>query len=377
MLEPTALTVSGERLRAVYEFTGPIADARGRAEALRVEQTIEFPADLVPDDDIQHEIVGRIESFDEVGAETVRVEVSYAIETTGYEFPQLLNVLFGNSSLLPGVKLVDVTVPRTLSESLGGPRFGIDGLREMFDAPERPLLATALKPMGFSPERFADLTYELALGGIDMIKDDHSLANQPFAEFEARVRACSDAVKRANEQTGFTSVYMPSINAPHRLLDERVEIAVEAGAGGLLILPGITGFDFMRDVATRDDVAIPIMGHPAFLGGFHSSPSGGISHDVLYGILMRYAGADLSIFPNYGGRFSFSEGECTAIATACKAPMAGIRPIMPAPGGGMTMDRIGEIVEFYGNDVALLIGGDLHRGGSLKGNAQAFRTAIE
>lgn len=200
MLEPTSLVVSGERVRAAYEFTGPISEAGARAEALCVEQTIEFPADLVPDDDIRREIIGRIESFDEVGPETVKIEVSYAVETTGFELPQLLNVLFGNSSLLPGVKLVDLTVPRSLSGSLGGPRFGIDGLREMFDAPQRPLLATALKPMGFSPERFAHLAYELALGGIDMIKDDHSLANQPFADFGARVRACSDAVRRANER---------------------------------------------------------------------------------------------------------------------------------------------------------------------------------
>jgi len=377
MLEPTDLVVSGERLGAVYEFTGPITDARARAEALRVEQTIEFPANLVPDDDIQREIVGRIESFDEVGPEIVRVEVSYAIETTGGELPQLLNVLFGNSSLLPGVKLVDVTVPRSLSESLGGPRFGIEGLREMFDAPERPLLATALKPMGFSPERFADLAFELAFGGIDMIKDDHSLANQPFAEFEARVRACSDAVRRANEQTGFNSVYMPSINAPHGLLDERVEIALDAGVGGLLILPGITGFDFMRDVTARDDVAIPIMGHPALLGGFVSSPTGGIAHGVLFGTLMRLAGADASIFPNFGGRFSFSPESCSEISAACLEPIEGISPIWPAAGGGMTMDRTSEMLDFYGKDIVLLIGGDLHRGGSLREGAEAFRSAIE
>jgi ribulose-bisphosphate carboxylase large chain len=119
------------------------------------------------------------------------------------------------------------------------------------------------------------------------------------------------------------------------------------------------------------------MGHPAFLGSFVSSPTGGIAHDVMYGTLMRYAGADLTIFPNYGGRFSFSEAECASIADASHRPVAGFRPIFPTPGGGMTMSRIGEIVEFYGNDVALLIGGDLHRGRSLRSSAEAFRSAIE
>lgn len=376
MIEPTTLIVSGDRVNAVYEFSGDVADAEGRANALRVEQTIEFPADLVPDDDIQREIIGRIESLGEVGPDLVRVEVSYAVETTGFELPQLLNVLFGNSSLLPGVKLVDVTLPTSLTERLGGPRFGIDGLRAMFDAPTRPLLATALKPMGSPPERFAEMAYQLALGGVDMIKDDHSLANQPFAEYTARVQACSEAVRRANDRTGLNAIYMPSINAPQRLLEERMRIALDAGAGGLLVLPGITGFDHMRDLASRSDVGVPIMGHPALLGGFVSSPSGGIAHSVLYGKWMRYAGADLSIFPNYGGRFSFSSEACTAIADACREPIDGVAPIFPSPGGGMTRDRIAEIVAFYGNDVALLIGGDLHRGLSLRTSAEAIRAAV-
>ena len=377
MIEPTTLTVSGDRITAVYEFTGDVAEAEGRADALRVEQTIEFPADLVPDDDIQREIIGRIESLDVVGPDTVRAEVSYAVETTGFELPQLLNVLFGNSSLLPGVKLVDVALPSSLTERLGGPRFGIAGLRELLDAPTRPLLATALKPMGSPPERFAEMAHQLALGGVDMIKDDHSLANQPFAEYAARVRACSEAVRRANDQTGLNAIYMPSINAPQRLIEERMRIALDAGAGGLLVLPGITGFDHMRDLASRSDVGVPIMGHPALLGGFVSSPTGGIAHGVLYGTWMRYAGADLSVFPHYGGRFSFSPEACTEIADACREPLDGVAPIVPSPGGGMTRDRIDEIVEFYGNDVALLIGGDLHRGANLEKTAAAFRASID
>jgi ribulose-bisphosphate carboxylase large chain len=377
MIEPTMLTVSGERIRAAYEFTGPTSEARSRAEALCVEQTIEFPADLVPDDDIRGEIIGRIESQDEIGPDTVRIEVSYAVETTGFELPQLLNVLFGNSSLLPGIKLVDVQVPSSLSDRLGGPRFGIDGLRRMFSAPDRPLLATALKPMGSPPERLAEMAYQLALGGMDMIKDDHSLANQPFAEYEERVTACAAAVRRANDRTGLNAIYMPSVNAPQRLLEDRMRVAIDAGAGGFLVLPGITGFDHMRDLASRADVGVPIMGHPALLGGFVSSPTGGIGHGVLYGTWMRYAGADLSIFPNYGGRFSFTPEACTEIADACREPMDGIAPIFPSPGGGMTMGRVEEIVDFYGSDVALLIGGDLHRGESLTKTAEAFRAAVE
>lgn len=377
MIEPTTLSVSGDRLTATYEFLGDVAVAESRANALRVEQTIEFPADLVPDDDIQREIIGRIESVEVMTSDVVRVVVSYAVETTGYELPQLLNVLWGNSALLPGTRLIDFSLPESLLNRFTGPRFGVDGIRAMFDAPDRPLLATALKPMGLSSERLAQTAFELALGGIDMIKDDHSLANQEFAPFRERVERCAEAVRKANEQTGYNAVFMPSLNAPFPLIEQRLRESLEAGAGALLVLPGITGFDVMRELAARDDVVVPIMAHPAFLGSYSASPTNGIAHGALYGKIMRLAGADLSVFPNYGGRFSFSPGECRAVAAGLVEEMPGIAPALPAPGGGMTLDRVEEIKTFYGNDVSLLIGGDLHRGESLSATAAEFRAAVE
>ena len=338
MIEPTSLTVSGGRIEAVYEFYGDVAEAEARVDALRVEQTIEFPADLVPDDDIQREVVGRVESLEVVGDDVTRAAISYAVEDTGFELPQLMNVLWGNSALLPGIRLVDFTLPDSLLEYFPGPTYGIAGLREMFDAPSRPLLATALKPMGLSSERLAGEAYELALGGIDMIKDDHSLANQPFAPFAERVQRCAEAVAKANEQTGFGAVYMPSINAPYNELERRVEVALDAGAGAFLVLPGLTGFDQMRYLASEVDV--PIMGHPAFLGSYSASPTNGIAHGKLYGTLMRLAGADLSIFPNFGGRFSFTREECRDVAERLTEPLGDLKPAFPAPGGGMTLREL-------------------------------------
>jgi ribulose-bisphosphate carboxylase large chain len=374
MIEPTSLTVSGDRILATYEFHGDVTEAESRINALRVEQTIEFPADLVPDDDIQREIIGRVESIDVVDSGLVRAVVSYAVETTGFELPQLINVLWGNSSLLPGIRLVDFTLPGSLLERFPGPSFGIPGLRKLFDAPTRPLLATALKPMGLSSERLAASAYDLAIGGMDMIKDDHSLANQPFAPYVERVQRCAEAVARANDKSGFKAVYMPSINAPYDSLEARVEAAIDAGAGALLVLPGITSFDQMRYLATK--VGVPIMGHPAFLGSYSASPTNGIAHGKLYGTMMRLAGADLSVYPNYGGRFSFSRDECRDVVHSLTEPLGDLKTAFPSPGGGMTLDRVGEIVDFYGNDVALLIGGDLHRGENLAETAARFRAAV-
>ena len=38
------------------------------------------------------------------------------------------------------------------------------------------------------------MAYDFAKGGIDLIKDDHGLANQNYAPYEERVRACCAAV---------------------------------------------------------------------------------------------------------------------------------------------------------------------------------------
>jgi len=79
---------------------------------------------------------------------------------------------------------------------------------------------------------------------------------------------------------------------------------------------------------------------------------------------MRLAGAGATVYTNFGGRFSFTREECVAIARATKEPMGSIKPAFPAPGGGMTSDRVAEMLEAYGRDFILLIGAGLHRGGS-------------
>lgn len=355
-----------------YEIHG--ADVRSIAEAIRVEQTIEFPLDLASDW-IQREIVGQILSIKTPHAGVSVVEISYDLRTTGNELPQLLNVLWGNVSLFKGVRLIDLTLPKDIVTIFKGPRFGIAGLRTHFKIPTRPLVATAIKPMGTNAQGFADMATTLASAGFDIIKDDHSLANQPWATWRERVARVADAVHKANAKTGFKTAYMPSLNLP---AGEILQAAVEAkklGAGALLMLPGVTGFDSMRTIADNDEVSLPIMAHPSMLGSFVSNPTQGIAHGVLLGTIMRLAGADISVFPNFGGRFAFTAEECSQIARAARADLHGIAPIWVSPAGGMTVEHIPQMRAFYGEDLALLIGGALHRG-DLYENACAMINAV-
>lgn len=376
-LPPVTLSVSGERFAATYRISGPLAAARERAEAIAVEQTIEFPADLIAaDDDIRRHVIGWVERVTPVAADAAEARISYAVETSGFELPQLLNVLFGNCSLLPGLRIVELEFPDSLLARFPGPRFGRDGLRALVGAGARPLLASALKPQGLSAAALAGMAGTMARGGVDVIKDDHGIANQEFAPFRERVSAASAAVAEVNAATGRRCLYLATINGPADEIFDRAHFAREAGAGGVVVLPGLGGHDVIRSLAADPSFGLPVMAHPAFQGSFVAAPGVGIEHGLIFGTLARLAGADCTVFPNYGGRFSFSQGECGSIARRCGERLGSMAPIFPAPGGGMTVERVPDLVEFYGIHVMLLVGGNLSRG-DLYENARRMHEAAE
>ncbi len=346
------------RFLATYRIVGSRAEAQARAWDICLEQTVELPVEVIPKGFVRDQVVGRIEALEKRSG-GYRVVISYAAGSAAGELPQLLNVLFGNISLKPGIRLERFFFPPVILKQFKGPRFGRIGLRRRLGVPRRPLLCAALKPMGLSAAALAELAYQFALGGIDIVKDDHGLSDQPYARFAERARLCAKAVANANRKTGHRCAYASNVTAPHGELLERARLARAVGAGALLVSPGLAGLDAMRTVADDARVGLPIFSHPAFQGTYVLHPESGISHYALFGQIARLAGADASIYPNYGGRFSFSREECRSIVQGCAVPLGRLRPIFPCPGGGMSLGRVPELLRFYGNEVILLVGGGL------------------
>ena len=173
------LVFSGERFVVQYSLNDYTEeDARFIADFSCVEQTIEYPHELIPPGDFHDLMVGHIESFEAAGDKRFLVEISYPLESTGMELPQLLNVVYGNISFLPGIRVERMDLPESLTSAFKGPRFGRDGIRELLKVYHRPFTFTALKPMGLSADQMAEMAYQCALGGIDIIKDDHGLPDQ-------------------------------------------------------------------------------------------------------------------------------------------------------------------------------------------------------
>lgn len=371
LIEPT------ERFLITYRLFGNEEEVFAKAKDICIEQTVEFPEEYIPHEFIKEQIVGRIESIELSDDHSFLAIISYPVEAAAQELTQLLNVIFGNISIKPGIRVEHIELPMKLLNQFKGPRFGVEGLRKLLGVEDRPLLFTALKPMGLTSEELAELAYQFALGGIDIIKDDHGLTNQTFSPYEERVELCAKAVFKANKETGNHAIYVANITASAGEVKKRAEFAKAAGAEGVLISPGLTGWDMMREVAENDSIALPVICHPAFLGSFVMGKSG-ISHHALFGQMTRLAGADGTIYPNFGGRFSFSRAECEGIARAASYPMGHLKPIFPCPAGGMSLANIPDAYKFYGKDVAFLIGGGLFKQGpDLIGNSRYFRELVE
>jgi len=346
------------RVGATYRLaTRDVGAARRLAEWIAREQTVEVPPG-VGGDEPERRMLGLVEAVTPVDEEAFEARLAFPLAVTGVELPQLLNVLYGNVSLMNGVRLVDVSLPGPVLDAMPGPRLGIEGLRGMVGvSTRRPLVSVAIKPVGRTPAELAELAGTFARAGVDVIKDDHGLADQPSAPFTERVAAVARAVHDESDARGRPCAYFPNVTGPADGLRGRVDAALDAGCSGVMLCPSLVGLDTMRVLAAAGD-GPAIMAHPAHA---QSAPGRreGIAPELLFGTLYRLAGADVVVYVNAEGRFSWPVAVCEAINARLREPLGALRPAFPAPAGGVDADRAGSWLARYGPDTMLLIGGSL------------------
>jgi ribulose-bisphosphate carboxylase large chain len=214
------------------------------------------------------------------------------------------------------------------------------------------LTCSPLKPQGLPAARLAELAKSFAQGGVDYIKDDHGLADQAYSPFAARVEAVAAALRDVVQSHGRAARYVPSLSGDLDAMRGQIALAKDAGVDTVMVAPMIAGLsNFHRLV--RENPSIAFVAHPTMAGAARIAPA------LLLGRLFRVLGADAVVFPNYGGRFGYSPDTCRALARAALDERDGLRPAVPMPAGGMTTDRVREMLDFYGAEVMLLIGGAL------------------
>jgi ribulose-bisphosphate carboxylase large chain len=340
------------RVTAVYRVRSDPAAIGARAEAIAVEQSVEMPVGAIADPGILADVVGRVEAIEALDDDWFAVHIGLAAATIGEDAAQLLNMLFGNTSLHDDIVLHDIELPEALARAFGGPRYGVAGLRRLAGAGPRALTCSALKPQGLAPAQLAGLAERFARGRLDFVKDDHGLADQDFSRFADRVAACAAAIARAADATGHATRYVPSLSGDLDRMRAQIRIARAAGIDTVMLAPMLAGFAAVQRLV-REFPEVAFFAHPSMGGAARIAPP------CLLGKLFRLLGADAVVFPNHGGRFGYSAETCRELAAEARAPWHGLAPAMPVPAGGMPLDRVGEILDFYGPDAMLLIGGSL------------------
>ena len=341
------------RLTAIYHVRADARAIEARAQAIAIEQSVEMPLSAIEDRQILDEIVGKVEDIGDIGRWRFRGAHRPGRATVGNDAGPARQhavrqyVAAGRRDParcgISGRTRAGITAGRTTASP---------ACASARASSERALTCSALKPQGLAPARLAELAARFARGGIDYIKDDHGLADQAYSPFAARCAAVAEALRAVERETGRRTHYVPSLTGDLDALRAQIAAAKNAGIDTVMVQPMIMGLsNFTRLV--RGESRHRVL-RASRVGGRRAHRAA-----ALFGKIFRMLGADALVFPNHGGRFGYSPDTCRRCAARRWRNGTGSSPRSPVPAGGMSHERVAEMLDFYGADVMLLIGGAL------------------
>jgi 2,3-diketo-5-methylthiopentyl-1-phosphate enolase len=367
-----------------------------KAQAMSVEQTTGSWADVKCEtDEIRAKYAGKVLGIYEVPDYELQTHMEQEVadgEMRDYIFriafpvaniedniPLLLATITGNITAEPYVRLLDIDFGKNFTKRFKGPKFGIEGIRNILGVKERPLLNNMIKPCtGYTPDIGAELFYEAAVGGVDIIKDDELIGgDRSFNKIEDRVRMNMDAAARAEKVKKEKTIYTVNITDEIYRLKDNALRAIKAGVNGLMVDTFAVGLSALRMLAEDPEITVPILSHCCYSGAQYSSPLQGVSSLAL-NKLSRLCGADtLLIVPPYA-KFDSTFGKYIRNITICTSKFGHLKTSLPFIGGGVICGLVPTLLDDAGNDVLLGVGAGIH--GHPMGptaGATAFRQAID
>ncbi len=314
---------------ATYRLYDDKADFHKKAQSIAVGLTVGSWTDLpeAAKEQMQKHL-GQVVSVDIHEPEGAAAGERYADITIAYpdvnfsrDIPAFLVTAFGKLSMDGKIKLIDIQPSSDFLNAFPGPKFGIQGVRNQLGVHDRPLVMSIFKSVvGHDLSQLREQFLQQALGGVDLIKDDEILFENPLTPLEKRVEACMSAARQAEQTTGQKLLYFTNLTGSTFQLKANAKRAIAAGANGLLFNVLAYGFDALAELAADPGINVPIAAHPAMAGALYSSLHHGISAPLLLGKLMRIAGADLSLFPSPYGSVVMPKAENLAVMEALLTP---------------------------------------------------------
>jgi len=313
--------------------------------------------------------------------EVVKIET----DTDGYNlatihFPEinvendlasLLTMIFGKYSMAGAGKIVEVQLPENYGTK---PKFGITGIREKLGVFHRPLIMAIFKPaLGLSAAEHGKILQEVAMAGLDIIKDDEILPDIDVAPTRDRLRVCRQVLEEVKAKTGRTVLYAVNVTGKADKLLAKARLLVEEGANALLLNVLTYGFSVLEAIAADPVINVPIFAHPAFAGAMCAAPDTGLSYSVVLGTLMAHGGADAVLYPAHYGSLPFSATEEKKIKEILIS-----RNVFPVPSAGIHPGIVPKVLSDYGTEVILNAGtGIMEHPDSPGAGVKAFFEALE
>ena len=300
-------------------------------------------------------------------------------ENFGNSLAMLMTALVGNDvSTALGARLAGLELSQAAASAFPGPAQGIGELRKLTGVQGRPLVLNMIKPCsGFTPEEGARLFFEVARGGVDLVKDDELLGSPAYNPVAERTALYLRAAGEAGKISGRTSVYMPNISGPPSMMRKNALAIIDAGAKACLVNFVFCGLDALAELAEEFGSRLFIMAHYAGAGTM-GSERGGVANSVFLGSLPRLAGAHavMTMHPDRADPAAMLDFFATVQAQ--RLPMGRIRPVVTAVGGGVTPANQARVQEDLGKDLIIGIGGAIqgHPLGTATG-AEAAMLAVE
>lgn len=289
------------------------------------------------------------------------VEIAFPVDNVGTNLPTLLTTVAGNLFELgevTGLRLLDIDLPADYAARFPGPKFGIEGTRELAGVAGRPLIGSIIKPsIGLTPDQTAEVVDALCAADIDFIKDDELLVDPAYAPFEQRLKAVMPVLHRHADRMGRMPMY--AINISGSINDMRRRHDAVVAMGGTCVMVSVNTVGLAGVEHLRSYTAVPIHGHRNGWGGFTRHPLLGFDFRA-YQKLWRLAGVDHLHVNGLRGKFWEPDDSVIGSARACLEPFAGVRPIMPVFSSGQWAGQAPDMYAALGRtDLMHLAGGGI------------------
>jgi len=370
-----------EEILAKYRIESSLSLADAAEEICKEESVGTWTELKTLEPEIQKRLSADVIELDE---ESKTVTIAYSIDEYSHEpggIPQLLSFVAGNLfglSLLKHVRLVDIELPSTIVKLYQGPKFGIEGVRNLIGVKKRPLIGTIIKPkIGLSPKEQAEVFYKAARGGIDFGKDDENLVNQAFCPLLERTRQIAEAIDKVKEETGRKVYYAINVTTRADRIVEVAEDALSNDATCLMVDMLCAGYAAIRALAEDGKINVPLHIHRAGHAAFTEDPHHGITMLVL-AKLARLAGGDQLHTGTVVGKMKGTKEEVIQTNDFLKNEWFGLKNVFPVASGGVHPLLIPRIVGLLGRDIVIQAGGGVHgHPGGTEAGAKALKQALD